>query len=158
MERYCGVTPTRADRALWIVIGVGLAFAVSEVVRAEWLKVSLTFGVLVAILVTRQLRGPFLGKPLLELTDSELIIRQPFYVPTKVQKLTVGRLRRLEIVGPSGDRRFRFSLSDGTITEIRPYFREAEEGAVKFIKANLVGIQIVEKEPPGILEEIRGDY
>lgn len=158
MERYYGITPSQADRALWLVAGVAVVLSLFIAIHGEWFK-ALPYLIAVATaLATRWVRGPFVGKPLLELTESELIIRQPFYLPTKVQNLQLEHLRSLTIVGPRRDRRFRITFADGSKLEIRPYFRGAEEGAVRFIKVHLANVHIVEKDPPGILAAFRGDY
>jgi len=158
MERTYRITPTWADRVLWLAEAVAFFLAMLAAFSEKWLVAAVLFVVYIAIMLKLQERGVFTGKPFLVLTGSELTFRQPFYIPTKVQKVALDGVRTLSIAGPSGDRRFVFSYADGSRVKVRPFLRGVEQGAIEFLKHHLSGIGIEEKHPPGVFDVIRGDY
>lgn len=113
----------------------------------------------VAVAVLRFVRGPFVGPAILEITEKELIWRSSFYIPTKTQRHRLESINALKVVGPTGDRRFRMVLVDGSVEEFRPYYGRLEPKVMYFLKNSLPkNILLIEEDPPGLLSQMRGDF
>lgn len=150
-------------RADWGTAVIVLLFLATSVQRATQglgraAAVFLTVAVLVALL--RLVRGPLRGAAVIEIDGSEIAIRQPFYIPTRVQRLPLEGLRSLEIAGGRGDRHFRFGRGDGSMEEVRPRFGPAfEPKAVEFLLAHLPQhVRVVERPPASWLARAQGNF
>ena len=156
MDRQYIIAPSRRDWVLSFVEGIAFFFGVVAAFCGEWLATLVLGVVSVSISLKFHSRGVFLRRPLLELNGSQLVFRQSFYIPTRVQNIDLNGVKSITIAGPLGDRRFIFSYKTGSIDEVRPYLRDAEHGAIEFLKNNLTDIEIYDKPPPGLFDVIRG--
>ena len=103
---------------------------------------------------------PAWQKPLIKITDKSLVWRQSNYIPTKVQEIEFGLLKKVEVVGPKADRRFRFICANDHQEEIRPFLNSRQYvQTMSFLKESLPkNIQLIELESPSIFSQIRGDF
>ena len=107
----------------------------------------------------RLIKGPLMGPALLEVTDGELIWRQPIYIPTKIQRIRLSAIKTIQIVGPARDRRFRIETIDGSQLEIRPFFGWRTRKAILFLRNFLPeNVKLIEEKPSSFMSQIRGDY
>jgi hypothetical protein len=146
---------------LFIFVEAILAFVfVERVMAGKWVAAALFVIPAMAFALVRLVRGPLVGPALLEVTGDKLFWKSFFYFPGKIQSNRLESIRILKIVGPRGDRRFRFTLVDGSEEEFRPHYGQAFElKVVRFLKNVLPKrITLIEEQPPGLLSQIRGDY
>lgn len=107
----------------------------------------------------RYIKGPLVGLAILEVSNEELIWRLNIYIPRKIQRIKLGTIKTITIVGPVRDRRFRIDTVDGSRQEIRPYFGLRTPKAVLFLKNKMPeSITFIEEAPSGFMSQMRGDY
>lgn len=152
--------PRTADALFGVAQLTLIALLVERAIAGAWQTAVVLAIVVATVAIVRLRTGPLVGPALVEVTAGELILTSPFYIPARTQKLRLESLQALRLAGPTGDRRFRFSLVDGSTREFRPcYGLHLEPRVVDFLKTALPEtVSLVEEEPPGLLSRMRGDF
>lgn len=150
----------RAEWGVAFVVVVAAAVAVQRTLTGQTALALLFAGLALAVLVVRLVRGPMRGARLIELGPSDIVIRQPFYVPTKTERVPLDHLAALAIVGGKGDRHFRFTFDDGRVQEIRPRYGPLfEPKAIAFLTSGLPErVRVVEEPPANWLARAHGNF
>lgn len=153
---------TRQQADIWSIAVVFLLLvkAIERAFWDAWVAALVFGGVGVLFGLWRLARGPALGPTVVEIDGDELVFTLHFYIPTRVRRFPLDRIRAVRVVGPRPGRRYRLEMEDGSREEIRPFFGPLlEPRATEFLRMHLPEqIRVVEEKPAGILAQVRGDY
>lgn len=148
-HRLYRTSTRRADWSTAIIVVLFAGTALQRLLQGLAVSATVFAGIAGVVAVLRFIVGPLRGPALIEIGPSEIVFRQHFYIPARVQRVPLGRLASLEIAGGKGDRHFRFDLEDGTREEVRPRYGPLfEPEAVEFLTSHLAGRVPVVVEPP----------
>lgn len=153
-------TRRQSDYTTAAVVLFFVVYAIARALADAWLTAIALAAVGAAFALWRLVRGPSVGRAVIEITDAEVVFTLPFYIPTRVLRFPLERIRSLRVFGPRPGRRWQLKLDDGSREVIRPFFGPLlEPRAVDFLRAHLpLHVSIIEDEPAGILAQMRGDY
>jgi hypothetical protein len=140
---------------------LGVVFAAEAARDGAWCAAAVTALIATGALLYGYWKraAPREDPPLVEVTETEAVIRQPMHIPLKVDRVPLRGLANFAAAGPKHDRRFRFTYTDGACTHLRPYYdRKVEEELVTLLRQRLPRLSVDQYSNAGLLERARGCF
>lgn len=115
-------TAREADRLLWISLVIGAACgAFTYWVNGSPMLIAAVVAVPVYSGIRRVLKGAPVGVPLLEVAEDVLVLRNPLFIPPKVDRIALDKLHSVCYRGEEGRRFFDCLDMEGVERSIGPF-------------------------------------
>jgi len=113
-----------ADRLLWISLTLAASCAVcAALLSASLWVITLMLVLPIYSLLRRVRKGPPVGKPLLERSEEMLVLRNPSSVPSKTDRIPIGKIHSISYRGEHKFRFFDLVDKEGQLHSIGPFTR-----------------------------------
>jgi hypothetical protein len=144
------------------ILIVALVICFGGAVCAYWFNASTTtlFLIVGAALAIQIWRTKTHGMALIHVENGDILFLESMETPNKLVRIRVSDVTGIAIAGLPDDQRYRFTLQDGQVIVLRPYFeRKYNEQVVRFLEAKFRNnLRIDVQGPLGPMEEMRGEF